>query len=154
MYEILEELMREFNVRPYHISKVTGISSSVFTDWKKGRYTPKIDKLDKIAGFFGLPGKVFSIDVSDLPNYIKENADPNKAIKSACILDQAMFAGLDENGAPVYEASCPELTEKEQALVDMFRQLDPDDQAEVRGFIHGLLVSGKYKRGLLESKAM
>lgn len=71
MYEILEALMREFNVKPYEISKKTGISSSVFTDWKKGRYTPKVDKLEKIAGFFGLPVTVFYGDISNLREALK-----------------------------------------------------------------------------------
>lgn len=72
MYEILEAIMREFNVKPYDISKGTGISSSVFTDWKKGRYTPKVDKLEKIADYFGLPISVFFSDISELPKYLRE----------------------------------------------------------------------------------
>lgn len=72
MYEILEALMREYNVKPYDIAKKTGISSSLFTDWKKGRYTPKADKLEKIAGYFGLPIAVFFADVTELPEYLKD----------------------------------------------------------------------------------
>lgn len=77
MYEILAALMREYNVKASEISKATGISSSVFTDWKKGRYTPKIDKLEKIARYFGLSASVFFIDISELPSYLWEHNPKN-----------------------------------------------------------------------------
>ena len=36
------------------VTRATGIASSTLTDWKKGRYTPKQDKLQKIADFLGV----------------------------------------------------------------------------------------------------
>lgn len=36
----------------YAIAKATGLSKAMFSNWKAGRYIPKIDKLQKIAGFF------------------------------------------------------------------------------------------------------
>lgn len=54
MYEIFEKLLKERNVTPYRVSKETGISTSTFTEWKKGSYTPKQDKLKKIADYFGV----------------------------------------------------------------------------------------------------
>jgi transcriptional regulator with XRE-family HTH domain len=43
----------------YQVAKATGISSVTFTDWKKGRYTPKVDKLLKIAQYFGVTVEYF-----------------------------------------------------------------------------------------------
>ena len=37
------------------VSRETGVSYSTFTDWKTGRYTPKADKTQKIADYFGVP---------------------------------------------------------------------------------------------------
>lgn len=36
------------------VSRETGVSYSTFTDWKTGRYTPKADKMQKIADYFGV----------------------------------------------------------------------------------------------------
>lgn len=54
MYSIFEELLKANNTTAYQVSKATGISSASMTDWKKGRYTLKADKLKKIADYFGV----------------------------------------------------------------------------------------------------
>jgi transcriptional regulator with XRE-family HTH domain len=54
MYEIFRQLMEEKGVKHSDVSKATGISTSSLTDWKKGRYQPKTDKLQKIADYFGV----------------------------------------------------------------------------------------------------
>ena len=59
MYEVLERLMKEKGVKASELAKETGIPSSVFTDWKKGRYTPKADKLYVLARYFGVPMETF-----------------------------------------------------------------------------------------------
>ena len=54
MFRRFEELMNEKHLNMRKVSQATGIPYSTFTDWKVGRYTPKIDKLKKIADFFGV----------------------------------------------------------------------------------------------------
>lgn len=54
MYEVFEKLMKEKGVTPYRVGKDTGINPSTFTNWKKGAYEPKIDKMQKIADYFGV----------------------------------------------------------------------------------------------------
>ena len=54
MYKIFEKLMEEYNVTAYKVSKETGIATSTLSDWKKGRSTPKQDKLQKIADYFNV----------------------------------------------------------------------------------------------------
>lgn len=54
MYEIFEKLCKERGVTPYKISKETGISRATLSEWKKGTYTPKRDKMQLIADFFGV----------------------------------------------------------------------------------------------------
>lgn len=60
MYDIFERLMKEHGVSASDVSKATGIARSNFTDWKMGRATPKIGKLQKIANYFGEPLEVFT----------------------------------------------------------------------------------------------
>ena len=52
MYKNFEYLCKKNNVSVYKISKDTGIARATFSDWKSGRYTPKQDKLQKIADYF------------------------------------------------------------------------------------------------------
>lgn len=53
-YEVFERLCKERGVTPYKVSKITGVSTATLSSWKKGRYTPKEDKLQKIADYFGV----------------------------------------------------------------------------------------------------
>lgn len=54
MYEIFAKLLKERGLKLIDVSRGTGIPYSTFTDWKAGRYTPKTDKLQKIADYFGV----------------------------------------------------------------------------------------------------
>lgn len=54
MYERFEKLLAEHGVTAYRVAKETGITTATFTSWKQGKYTPKQDKLQKIADFFGV----------------------------------------------------------------------------------------------------
>ena len=54
MYDIFERLMKEKGVTRYKVSKDTGISQSTLSDWKRKRSTPKIDKLQILADYFGV----------------------------------------------------------------------------------------------------
>ena len=52
MYDIFEKLFAEKGVTPYRVCKETGLTTSTISNWKAGRYTPKTDKLQKIADYF------------------------------------------------------------------------------------------------------
>ena len=54
MYEIFEALMMQKGLKIADVSRKTGIPYSTFTDWKAGRYRPKLDKMQRIADFFGV----------------------------------------------------------------------------------------------------
>lgn len=54
MYEIFVKLLEKYGITAYKVSKATGIAGSTFSDWKSGRSTPKQDKLQKIADYFGV----------------------------------------------------------------------------------------------------
>lgn len=54
MYKVFETLLSTHGVSAYQVAKATGISTGSLSDWKKGRSSPKADKLQKIADYFGV----------------------------------------------------------------------------------------------------
>jgi transcriptional regulator with XRE-family HTH domain len=54
MYSIFVQLLHEKNITSYRVAKDLNVQPSVFTDWKTGRSSPKTDKLQKIADYFGV----------------------------------------------------------------------------------------------------
>ena len=55
MYEIFEQLLQLKGITAYKVSKETGISQASLSDWKSGKVKqPSIDKLQKIADYFGV----------------------------------------------------------------------------------------------------
>ncbi|MCU7201574.1 helix-turn-helix domain-containing protein [Turicibacter sanguinis] len=59
MYKKFNALLERFDITAYKVSKETGVSTSTLSDWKNGRSNPKIDKLQKIASYFGVPVTYF-----------------------------------------------------------------------------------------------
>ena len=54
MYEIFEKLLNEHGVTAYRVAKETGVTTATLTSWKQGKYTPKPEKMQKIADYFGV----------------------------------------------------------------------------------------------------
>lgn len=55
MYQDYAALRDERHITDYQVAKETGINQATLTAWKKGEYTPKVDKLAKIAKLFHVP---------------------------------------------------------------------------------------------------
>lgn len=53
-YEIFEDLCKRKGVKASEVARSTGVSTSTISAWKQGQYTPKSDKLQKIADYFGV----------------------------------------------------------------------------------------------------
>lgn len=54
MYKKYVQLRDSLGVTDYRVASDTGIPKSTFSDWKSGRSVPKVDKLQKIATYFGV----------------------------------------------------------------------------------------------------
>ena len=54
MYKIYEKLRDEKGVTNYQVCKETGLNNSDLSNWKRGKYQIKIDKLQKLADYFGV----------------------------------------------------------------------------------------------------
>lgn len=53
-YERYCEIRDRFNYKDADVAKGANVTKSTFSDWKAGRYTPKQEKLNKIAAFLGV----------------------------------------------------------------------------------------------------
>lgn len=59
MYSTYKNLCDSKGVSTYAVCKATGIRASTISAWKNGEYTPKVDKLMKIADYFGVSVEEF-----------------------------------------------------------------------------------------------
>ena len=58
-YEKFEKLIKDNGTTAYRVSKDTGISTATLTNWKKGKYKPKLEKMAILANYFGVPLEYF-----------------------------------------------------------------------------------------------
>ena len=65
MYERFNKLLQEKGLTAYKVAKATGVSRSTLAAWKKKEYTPKLDKLQKLANYLGVSVYYLTGEVSD-----------------------------------------------------------------------------------------
>ena len=68
MYEIYQKLLDMNGVKSADVARATGISNMTFSDWKKGKSTPKMDKIEKIAKYFGVTTDYMMGNKSEVPS--------------------------------------------------------------------------------------
>lgn len=94
-YEYFEQVLKTKGLKPFDVSKGTGIRSGVFSDWKAGRYTPKADKMQQIADFLGVPVEPLlgvQQDAQEVYYYDKKTLEMAQALfknKELCLLFDA-----------------------------------------------------------------
>ena len=54
MWEIFKKLCDNKGIKPSNVAVELGIPTSTISGWKLGQYTPKTDKLKKIADYFNV----------------------------------------------------------------------------------------------------
>lgn len=59
MYKQFLKLLKERNITSYRVAKDTGLSPTLFYDWKSGKSSPKVEKLKIIADYFGVSIEYF-----------------------------------------------------------------------------------------------
>lgn len=65
MYSKFLKLLEQNQLKVADVVKGTGVPYSTFTDWKAGRYSPKLEKIKKIADFFHVSMNYFYEDESE-----------------------------------------------------------------------------------------
>ena len=58
-YKKYEECRNRKHMTNQDVSYATRLCPATFTNWKQGKYTPKIDKLEKIAEAIGVTANDF-----------------------------------------------------------------------------------------------
>jgi len=58
-YKKVTDLVNKHNITFYKLSKETGVSSTVYSEWKSGKSCPKADKIEKIAKYFDVTIEYF-----------------------------------------------------------------------------------------------
>lgn len=98
MYENYAKIRDSKGLRDSDVSKGTGISSSVFSDWKKKRYELKYDKLQKIADFLSVSTDqltgVYDNEYRKLIAYKKYYDDFEAATIAQQMFDDPQLRGL------------------------------------------------------------
>ena len=118
MYEIFKKLLDEHGVTAYQVSKMTGISTGSLSDWKNGRSSPKADKLQKIADYFGVTvdyllgneQKEKPVAKSDEPDYEKAKEILAKRLEQK---KNGLVFGYGDTGEPFME----EISEQEMNVI-------------------------------------
>lgn len=54
MYSVYAELRDKMGVKDIDVSRALGFHPSVISDWKRGKASPKYDKMKMIADYFGV----------------------------------------------------------------------------------------------------
>lgn len=67
MYEIYEKIRNSLGYSNADVARATDLSSATLSAWKLGKYTPKKEKMKKIADFLGVPLSVLMGE--DEPKY-------------------------------------------------------------------------------------
>lgn len=55
MYAAYAKIRDQRGLTDYRVAKDTGIATTTLSSWKNGKYTPKLDKLQKIAVLLEVP---------------------------------------------------------------------------------------------------
>ena len=141
MFDQFEKIRIEKGLKYSDIARGAGIPYSTITDWKAGRYTPKFDKLKKIADFLDIDvWKITDIDQmekddslyeavlnSEIKTYIpKELAEIYNKLSfedSNRLIDfgKNLMTGEEDKGVAKRDTL---LTDQERELLDIFRYLN------------------------------
>ena len=125
MYEIFDELRKEAGMNLSAVGRATGISPSTLTDWRAGRYTPKADKMKRIADLFGVSVEYLTTGI-DTP---KESTSGRAYYFTDAAAEAAeeMFSDPDLRALLDAARGCPsEVLKSTAALLRQFKEGNPD----------------------------
>lgn len=98
MYSVFVELLQKNNKKAADVTRATGIPASTFSDWKKGKSSPKQEKLQKIADFFNVSLE-YLMTGQEVPSTKKENTLTSKDERDIeKILNQTKEQLLNQEG--------------------------------------------------------
>jgi transcriptional regulator with XRE-family HTH domain len=105
----LQEIMKERNIKQAELARLTGISRGAVSNYVLGRYEPKSDIINKFAK---------ALNCSEMWLWGYDVPKQRREILSS--VDLQLFGGS--------EPQSPALTEDEELLLKLFRQMPEDTQ--------------------------
>ena len=119
-WELFEKMRIAKGVTAYQIAKECGIAQSVLSNWKAGRFTPKEDKIKKLAAYFDVPVSYF---------YGGENGEPPRYYlnEETAAMAQKLFD--DPNLRMLFDAAqdCPpDQLQLAARMLQIFKGSNPD----------------------------
>ena len=108
------------------IAEIIGVSTSTFNDWAKGKKYPRIGKIEKLAGYFGI---LKSDLIEDKSKAEKEEA-PQEILHQVSKIfgvtyDELMVLGQDE---------------KRQELISLAKSLSDEQLSLVLRIAHSVVI--------------
>ncbi len=119
MYEVFETLCKEKGVTPYKVSQATGISRTTFSEWKKGRYELKQEKLARLAEYFNVSLE-YMITGQHSP---KESSSGKEYYFSDETAEKAQELFDDPNMRVLFDAARDSRPEDLQMAADLLKRL-------------------------------
>lgn len=120
MFEVYAKLCIRNGKKPSTVAKELGIDPSTITHWKKGDYTPKHDKLKKIADYFGVSIAYLMTGENDLPQDV-----------------------LDQNEAEMERLHRAAYRPEIEMLIDVVKDAPDDILIRLRYYAEGLIAGRK-----------
>lgn len=116
MYDLYEKIRDEKGLRNADVSRGTGISKQILSDWKRGKAVPKLEKIAKIADFLGV--SVDYLTTGKEPSY-GHYLDPEVA-------DLAQRLHDDENLRILFDCTRDVKKEDLQFVIELIKRMDKD----------------------------
>ena len=128
MYEIFEQLCKEKGVTAYKVCKATGITTATISNWKAGRYTPKQEKMQKIADFFGVSLEYLTTGKEDSKKESQLNSKDQKDIKEILANTEQLLKqdGLMFDGDPASPEAIESILSAMQIGMEMAKKMNKE----------------------------
>ena len=100
MYQRFAELLEKNKIKTIDVARATNISPTTFTDWKKGKSSPKQDKLQQIADYFGVSIEYLMTGQEREVRFTDENArlvaKLRRETKASAVINELMDLPLEK----------------------------------------------------------
>lgn len=122
--DLFVQLLQERNVTAYKLSKETGLSETLISNWKSGRQLPKFDSIIILCDYFNVSADYLLGRAQD--TNISNNHDNLNSV-------------IGQVNAPVtIHDESTDLSAQERDLLQIFRSADGRKQIEIMQYMYGV----------------
>lgn len=140
-YEKYAQIRDSKGLTDYKVAKATGNGTATFTNWKKGIYTPKQDKIEAIAAFLGVkPEEIVERPASKIKVPRLKELSPE--------LSEAIESDLQDIVKSITDKAIKELSFDPETFVfsQLISKLNDEGKVKVYGYLQDLLLIDKYTK--------